>query len=273
MSRMFWVPPCLVLAASPLSAEPPTATPVVLPAEEPRTDDTAQAPGQVIIVEGKTERREVIAGSRVPKRQIIQDGPIATNTGTPGLVPGSGMDPFAGGTRTLRTETCVSSVEAIRKPAACLIVRADEAMADGDAELGAGLLRTIIGDDGFNEQERLAAAQRLYAIGDQFQNADLREQALIQMLETGLLGEPDAIAAHRSLVAIAIAQGELALAIARLTSLLRITPGRAQDWVNLAVLQRATDEPATRASMQRAIELQEAAGRPVSPAWQSLVDE
>jgi len=272
MSRMVWVLPCLVLAASPASAEPAPATPVHLPAKEAQPEETAQGSGQVIIVQGETERREVIVGSRVPTRQLIQDGPIATSTGVAGLVPGSGMDPFVGGTRTLRTKGCVSSVEAIRKPVACLIVRADEALADGDPELGAGLLRTIIDDDSFNAQERLAAAQRLYAIGDHVQDVDLREQALAQMLETGLLAERDAIAAHRSLAAIAIARSEPALAIARLAGLLRITPGRAQDWVNLAVLQRAAGEPASRASMQRAIELQLASGRPVAPGWQSFVD-
>lgn len=273
MSKLVWAVPCLILAGTPLGAEPPAQVAVSSTAEEPPADEAAQAPGQIIIVEGEAERRKVIVGSRVPKRQIIQDGPIATSTGVAGLVPGSGMDPFVGRTRTLRTNSCVSSDESIRKPAACLIVRADEALADGDSELSAGLLRTIISDDSSNNHERLAAAQRLHAIGDQLRDADLREQALVQMLATGLLANTDTIAAHRSLAAIAIAKSEPELAIARLTSLLRITPGRAQDWVNLAVLQRAAGEPASRASMQRAIELQRAAGRPVAPGWESFVDD
>ena len=272
MPKIFWALPCLVFAASPLSAEPLAANPVVPPADETQPENASAEPGQVIIVEGATERRKVIVGSRVPRRQIIQDGPIATSTGTAGLVPQSGMDPFAGGTRIIRTKSCASSSKAIRKSAACLIVRADEALADGDPKLGADLLQAMFTDENFHGEERLAAAQRLYVIAEQTQDAGLREQALVQMLETGLLAEPDGIAAHRTLAAIAIARGEPALAIARLSVLLRITPGRAQDWVNLAVLQRAADRPESRASMQRAIELQEASGRPVAPAWQSFVD-
>lgn len=272
MSRMVWVLPCLILSASPLTAQPPAAAQVVLAAEEAEPDEIVRAPEQVIIVQGETERREVIVGSRVPKRQLIQDGPIATSTGVAGLVPGSGMDPFAGGTRTLRTKSCVSSVAAIRKPAACLILSTDEALADGDPQAALGLLRAMINDDTFNGQERLAAAQRLFAIGEQLQDAGLREQSLVRMLETGLLAEPEAISAHRSLVAIAIAGSKPDVAIARLISMLRITPGRAQDWVNLAVLQKAAGEPASRVSMQRAIDLQQAAGRAVAPGWRSFLD-
>ena len=272
MSKLVWIVPTLIAIASPAYAEQSLEVPQRPQSVETNDDETAPEPAPAIVVHGSADRRMVLTGSRLPRAPVRKDGPVATDTGVMGLVPGSGMDPFAGGTRKITTKTCRSDGEAISKEAACLLAKADRSWENGDAELGASLLRSMADEDHFNAEERLAASQRLYAIGDGIQSRALREEALIKMIDTGLLPQSDAIAAHRTLVAMAMKRAEPTLAVSRLESLLSVSPGRAQDWVNLAVLQRRLGDPASRTSMLRAIDLNEAAGRPIDPSWRSFLE-
>lgn len=272
MSKSSWVMPTLIVIASPAYAEQILDVPQTPQSAQKSGGETSQEPAPAIVVHGTADKRIVMAGSRLPRTPVRNGGPIATNTGVMGLVPGSGMDPFAGGTRKITTKTCISDGEAISKEAACLLVKADRAWKSGDAELGTSLLRRIALEGHYNAEERLAASQRLYAIGDGIQSQALREEALIKMIATGLLPESDAISAHRTLVAMAMKRAEPTLAVARLHSLLSVSPGRAQDWVNLAILQSQLDDPASSASMHRAIKMNEAAGRPVDPSWRSFLE-
>lgn len=238
--------------------------------EEQKAEDISTP---AIVVTGSKQTRQVLIGSRLPRDPVVVEGQIATNTGVMGLVPQSGMDPFAGATRTKRTITCVSELAEIRKQAACLVADADKYMASGDNVTALGLLQRITFEGGFNPQEHLAASQRIYAIGFELQDEMLRKSALVDLLETGLLSQSDTIAAHRSLLAIALKNQETELAVDRLQNILRITADNAQDWANLAVLQKELDNPASRSSMIKAIELRQASGRPVESSWKSFVGQ
>lgn len=238
--------------------------------EEHKAEDESASP---IVVTGSKQTRQVLAGSRLPRAPVVVNGQVATSTGVMGLVPQSGMDPFAGATRTRRTTSCVSELAAIRKEAACLVADADKYLAAGDYVPGLGLLRRITFEDGFNPQERLAASQRIYAIGVNLQDEMLRKSALLDLLETGLLSRSDTIAAHRSVLAIELNNQEYELAVERLQNILMITADNAQDWANLAVLQKQLNDPASRSSMSKAIELRQASGRPVDGSWKSFVGQ
>lgn len=70
------------------------------PTTLPRPSDEAVP---IVVIGDRPEL--VVVGSNIP-RHLAEDpgatgGQIATNTGVAGLVPQSGMDPFAGGTRRI----------------------------------------------------------------------------------------------------------------------------------------------------------------------------
>ena len=116
-------------------------------------DPQAAAQATPVIVEADRDTPEPRAqlGSRIPQAPRFTDLAIATSTGIAGLTPGAGLEPFHGANRVSKriTSTCVSDHEAIGERAACLLLNARSALADGEIEAAADIYRFRVSAEGF----------------------------------------------------------------------------------------------------------------------------
>lgn len=232
---------------------------------------TADALPEIIIVTGEgRKRKQVVVGSRIPQRPLFGQGQVATNTGTPGLVPQSGMDPMGGYTRTITVSECVSDREGISEAAACRLVAALQAEQEGDMLVAAGILNTMASDEAFAPPERYAAAEHLYRVAQLAGKDVWREVALEHMLESGQLPDDQAQSARRTLVAMALADGRRELARERLENVVARDPADAASLANLAQLQEEGGLEAAGATMQRAIDAALASGQDVPQGWRDF---
>ena len=166
-----------------------------------------QPQSDTIIVTGEsaTQKKQIIVGSRIPTKPWLIQGSVATNTGTPGFTPGSGMDPAGGYTRTVATRECRSDYDGL-SPKAC------RALASGDAELASDNLEGAlfwfrhVADHGnhYTPAVRLIGAKRIFAIGRDHKVPELRLEALLEMLTTDEMTEQEQITATRSAAALAM---------------------------------------------------------------------
>ncbi|NTZ43227.1 hypothetical protein G7A66_09010 [Altererythrobacter sp. SALINAS58] len=245
----------------------------------PDAEAASEDPSPMIVVTGAAaESREVVVGSRIPRRATFNDGVVATSTGTRGLTPGSGMDQASGKFRIRRTETCISDNPAISNRDACLLVEAQDALTGGDEGTAKNLLLAIASDEGGIPATRLAAAELLYSIADRMEpasttsrDADGREQALLLMLQSGAMPRQDDLRARRALVALALSDGRNDLAQVRLVDIVERDPDDARSMANLAILQRHTAPAQARSLMAMAIAAAERNGAPVPDGWRSFV--
>ena len=223
-----------------------------------------------IVVTAEPERREVIVGSRIARRPVFVDGPIATSTGTPGLVPQSGMDPTAGATVLRKRESFVASREGIGKDAARLLFMAQERAQGGDIDTSYGILASLADPAAFSEAEARAALERMYILGAEAQRDDIRQFALHGLLETQL-PPADEASARRTLAAIAINSKDAGAAIDQLRLLADANLARAQDLANLAALIRGEGSTGGEIYMRRALELRLVEGQELPSAWRDFL--
>ena len=244
--------------------------PVVSAQEDVEPEPIEKASGPPIVVTAEPDEREVIVGSRIARRPVFVDGPIATSTGTPGLVPQSGMDPTAGPTVIRKRSAFVASREGIGKEAARLLFKAQNRAQDGDIDTSYGILASIADPTAFSVGEARAALERMYVLGSEAQRDDIREYALHGLVETGLPSEEEA-SARRTLAALAMKAKDNDAAIDQLRSLADADLARAQDLANLAVLMRGKGSVGGEDYMRRALALRRSEGHEPPTSWQGFL--
>jgi len=268
---MTWIAPLLALSALAL------ASPIAAQDEDdsPEPDPVAAAQDTPIIVTGERaeERPSQQTGSRVARKPRFTNENIRSSTGIAGLTPGSGMRPLSGRNPVFkkRITKCVSDTEGLSERATCLLVKAKQTIADGETALGADTYRYVASSDEFSAEDRLAGGQLLYALGEEFGDDALREEALIRLLEADALPASQAKPARRTLVSMALKRKDKALAIDRLEDVAATDPTDAKSLANLAILLRAEGRDGADARMAEAIIAREAKGLKAPKAWRDFV--
>lgn len=211
--------------------------------------------------------REVLVGSRVPRRPVFVDGTVATSTGTRGLTPQSGMTQAGDRVILRRRSECMADRPGISEPVACRLLAAREAMAAHDHALVRGLLIPVAGDDGRPGVERYTAAELLAMSAEDQADRRYLEEAYELMLESGGLRGRTRASMLRVVAGMALDRGDRDAARDRYAEAVEIVEDDPRTLVNLAVLQRETGIGDAAATMHRAIALREAEGDAVPPEW------
>ncbi len=262
--------PCLIIGTSAAAQDQGAGSDVL-----PMPDAEAAAEPTPIVVSAEREREtEVLLGSRVPRKQTVKYAGIATNTGTRGLVPQSGMDQGAT-IRTVTTSKCVSDDITMSAAAACIMADAQEAYNAGKFDEAEERFDVIAGNGDFRPEDRLASAQWLYRIADETGDAAQKEYALIQMVGSGVMTPEQEASGRRTLISWALKRKDNLLAQQRLSELDDEGLASPTDLANLAILLRRTGNNNGSQSdseiMQRAINAAERAGTPVQQGWRDFV--
>ena len=262
-----------VLFASPAYAQDAPAAPNDNSAKPDEANASNEPEPLPIIVFGTKagDKKEIVAGSRIARKPILRDGPVASSTGTPGFTPGSGMTPYGNYTRTLRKVECTASDENIGKDVACRLIAAKEASEIGEWNTVRGLLVPVARDDEASAQERRAAADYLYLTATQADNNTSRIEALELLIDTGTLADADAAKALRHLSSLSRQQDNASLARDYLAQAVMLDPDHIQSLVNLAVMEREADLNTASQTMTRAIAAAERAGGDVPQSWRDFV--
>ncbi|QZD92028.1 hypothetical protein K3162_10790 [Qipengyuania xiapuensis] len=234
-------------------------------------EEKPEAPIIVIADPDKAERR-VSVGSRLPRAAPFAGTNIATNVGTPGLVPGSGMSPHAT-VRTMQKRDCVSDDDKLSKLVICALAKGDALLAEGDLEGAVQFYRHVAYTEANSAHERHVASEKLYAAGEAADDAGLREEALLALVDGGELAPIEAQKARRSLVALALSQGDDTKAIRRLEDVLAHDPEDARSLATLALAHHRNRTGDPKAIMRSAIAAQEAKGRQAPASWRRFAEE
>tara|TARA_B100001057_G_scaffold465027_1_gene520779 strand:- start:168 stop:983 length:816 start_codon:yes stop_codon:yes gene_type:complete len=250
-------------------------------AQETSTHQKPQSPSSevevqplpIVVIGEQEKERRVIVGSRIPRKPIFEDGPIATSTGIRGLTPGSGMDPAGKYTRIVKRTECVAADERIGKSVACILLAAKEASENEDWLLVRGMLVPVAGNAEFSSAERRAASEVLFLSARSSGDTLARIEALELLVASGALSTSETGNALRSLSSLASKTGDRAAALEYLNEAIRVDPSDHQALANLAILQRASGDLAAAAMMRCAILAAEKAGRTVPQSWLSFVGD
>lgn len=257
----------ILLAFSAESAEAQARKPdSSVEAAHPETDPI------VVTGTGEEEERRAVLGSRVP-REIEADprgsvAQIASDTGVAGLTPGSGMDPFAGGTKKITLKSCKGSDPRMTMVALCDLALAQKRILEGDLGAARGAIDRVL------SHPNSAPADKFFAHRFSFQVASIendpqdRSDALNGMLETGLLSPEGRVQARKTLASMALARGDEATAISHLERLLAEAPNEARAQANLGVLYaNAGLHDRARRHVEEAVRLTAATGQSVPKSW------
>jgi hypothetical protein len=239
--------------------------------DAPATAEAEDQGAPAITVTGTAPERALTTstGSRIGRR----DDPapfrtVATGTGVAGLTPGSGMDPFAGGTRTITERACRSDDPRIPAAAACRLLPIQQLLASGAFEEARSALDRFASAETATDDERYVAATLQYRIAVATGEPLDREDALRAMLATAAMPAAERPAALRSLISMAIARGDDAGTEALLEQLLLLAPDDARNLANLASLRARAGRQAEAARLiGRAIEIARRRGEPVPAEW------
>lgn len=223
--------------------------------------------------EDATDAPRVIVGSRIPQRPLIVDGPIATSTGTRGLVPQSGMDPAGRYIRIRKRETCVADNPGIGEDVACILLAAEDAVADGDADKLRGLLLPVATDPERSEEERWAASFQLWK--DARLNEDDRriEEALLTMIEHYPLSPELQVKTWVELARLSRTFGEKNTELARLEQAALLDEATPNALARLAILQRENGDSAASSTIRRALALLDDEGAEVPSGWREFASQ
>lgn len=235
--------------------------------------DPAEPP---IVVTATPEPPESIPlGSRIARPlQENGDRQIASDTGVAGLIPGSGMDPFAGQTRRVRVTECRAGAADLSPETVCRFGALDRALGAGDYGAARALLEGIGRRPDLTDDETYLVHWFGYAIamadgGD----ARDRQAALEGMLATSAMPQAYRLPALRSLVAIALRLDDRQQAVLLLERVVARAPGDAQSRANLAAFysQQGRNQEAV-SLLREAISLRLAERGEVPHAWTAFVD-
>lgn len=238
-------------------------------AEEP---DDRQAGPIVVIADPDAEKRVVTVGSRLPRSAPFAGTGKATNVGTPGLGPQSGMSPHEK-FRRIKRKDCVSNDRNLSKIVICALASGDKALAEGDYGTAVSLYRHVADNTEYSPYERHAASEKIFAAAQSADDPALKSEALEGLLATELLSAGETRLARLELAKLAAAGGRTARAIALLEGIVLSHLDDTNSLVRLAILQRSAGRSDAAATMARAIGVREAKGYRVPRAWREFVDD
>lgn len=254
------------LSASPVAAQIDTIADATAPEPLP-------APPIVVIGDGDPDeagRGVVTAGSRLPQQPIFADGVVATNSGTPGLVPQSGMDPAGGYVRLRKRTVCTAEDPAIGKEVACILIAAAEARERGDSETLRGLLLPVALEPVRADAERRAAALLLWQDANAAGDPRRVEEALETLIASTTLTARKESQAWQSLARLSADFGNSSEERERLERAAEYPEASPQALARLAIVQRQDGDERARATMARAVAAIEQSGRDVPPGWREF---
>lgn len=262
---------CLPVAV-PASAQAPVLPDAVVERDTARDHDAdpEEAASQVpIIVEGDRADppTEVKAGSRIPTRKKPKEYSFMASTDLRGFTPGSGMTPFSDRTIKWTEKKCVSGRDDIGKRASCLLLAAQNARAEKDVAAATDIYRFLVSSDQFSPAERMAGGTELHNLASSLGDGILREEALLRLLDAGVLSATQQAGAGRTLANLALERGDKALAIKRLELHVARTDPDPQSLANLAILLRSEGLPGAGETMNRAIAANLAMGVEAPQGW------
>ena len=261
----------LALATAPPQDESRDDSP---PDPDIAADDPFVVPENFVVIIGEDDgdKRRVLVGSRLPRKPRYSGLSVATNTGLFGLTPGSGFDGAGGNTtRKIRIKSCSSDDVRISRQAACFLAGALEAEAAGDLHFAFGALNAMASTEDFSDFERLAAAQHFYRIAESTGNRAARFAGLALMLEMNALPREEEGPIRRTMIALALQDGDRELASELLAALSERDLADPRSLANHAVLLREAGDAGAARKMEDAIAAARAAGQDVPQGWLDFV--
>jgi hypothetical protein len=238
--------------------------------ERPRVALAGQEESPVTVTGTRAETREPApTGSRIARQEPLVPFPtVATTTGVAGLTPGSGMDPFAGGTRTLRSVECRGENRRLSQATLCRLADIHRLIGTGAFDEARAALDRLASGQGATDEERYIAAGLQYRIAAAAGEAGDREDALRAMLATAAMPTADRLPARRTLVALALRRGDSVAAESLIRELLAEAPEDTRALVNLAGLINAAGRTGeAEALVREAIAIARRRGEDVPADW------
>ncbi|MBT8427695.1 MAG: hypothetical protein KJO02_06675 [Erythrobacter sp.] len=234
-------------------------------------DEEETPPPPIIVTADPDEKpRRVALGSRVPRTAHFANGGIASNVGTPGLTPQSGMTPHTHKFIMRKRKGCESDDPLLSKMVVCILASGDDLAGEGDLAGAIDHYRHVAYTESYSARERHVGSEKLFVAAQDADDAGLREEGLLALLSTGELSPARAREARRSLVALALAKGDDRSAMRRLEEVVANDPEDARSLANLAAIQQRNGMPEARETIRRAIAVQEAKGYSVPKSWRQL---
>lgn len=238
--------------------------------DEAVEEETPQPP-LIVLGDLEEEPRRVAAGSRIPRTAYFANSGIASNVGTPGLTPQSGMTPHSNTFIMRKRKDCASDDPQLGKRVVCILASGDDLLAEGDFAGAIDHYRHVAYTETYSAHERHAGSEKLFAAAGDASLAELREEGLLALLSTGELAPKRAQEARRSLIALALASGDDEAAMQRLGAVIANDPDDARSLANLAAIQdRSGMGEEARLTIRLAIAAQERKGFSVPKIWQQL---
>ncbi|MBX3561551.1 MAG: tetratricopeptide repeat protein [Sphingomonas sp.] len=235
----------------------------VPPVEEPGED--------AITVTGARDEpvRTDATGSRILRNdEGIGFLNVATRTGVAGLVPGSGMDPFAGGTRVIREISCRADDPRMSPDAACRLHAVQQLLAAGAHDEARSALDRFLASEDVADEERYIAAGLWYRLGELTGDPLDREDALLAMLRTAAMPGEERVAALRTLAALALRRDRRLDAAGYFEQVLPLARDDARSRANLAGIYAELGRAEEAAGLvAEAIAIVRARGEPVPDEW------
>ncbi len=189
-----------------------------------------------------------------------------------GLTPGSGMDGAGGSfTRKIRSKSCSSDDERMSRSAACFLAGALEAEAEGDLRFAFGALNSMALSPQFTAFERLAAARHFYRIAEASANREARYAGLALMVQMEGLPVAEEGAIRRTMIAMALQDGDRDLAREMLGTLAARELADPRSLANYAILLGEVGDERAVPFMESAIAASEAKGESVPKGWRDFV--
>lgn len=226
----------------------------------------------VIVGEEEGDERRVLVGSRLPRKPRYSGLSVATSTGLMGLTPGSGMDGAGGNiTRKIRSKSCSSDDERMSRRAACFLAGALDAEAEGDLYFAFGALNAMALSPDFSGFERLAAARHFYRLAETLDDRAARFAGLALMAEMDALPREEEGSIRRTMVAMALQDGDRDYARDMLATLVERELADPRSLANYAILLGEAGDGRAVPVMEQAIAAADADGDDVPQGWRDFV--
>lgn len=251
--------PLLMLAQSAAATPPPPPADIIVTGTRARVPDKAPL--------GSRIARPAEAD---PRGFVSQ---IASDTGVAGLDPGSGMDPFAGGTRRITVKSCRSSDKALSPAAMCALAAISRRLEGGDLAGARAAVGRFVERADIGPADRYAAWQFAYRAAAEAADERGRADALTAMLASEAMPTKDALAARRMLATLALRRGDEVAALAQYGEVARLVRGDTRSRANLAALHaRSGRHGEARVWMAEAVRLAVEAGQAVPREWHEYLE-
>jgi tetratricopeptide (TPR) repeat protein len=244
-------------------------------AADPAADRADEPAAQEITVTGEQDpepRARPRTGSRIARGDPgLGFQAVATDTGVAGLLPGSGMDPFAGATRFTTETTCRGENVELSPEVACRLAEIQSLVTNGAMDEARTAIHRLLESEPITDEERYLTARIWYQVGQLAQDPVDREDALLTMLSTSSMPSDARASALRTLVAFSFREKDHEEAIGLLEQLVQIDPNDARSRANLAALYANGGRTGEAAGLMReAIALTESRGGVVPAEWRAL---